>query len=418
MHRVVVPNTRCDLQKLEYECGWRRLKSWRDHTVDLTMHLRRYDRGPRCIIDLNRIRHRANRIELEENLMPKIKVATEKSVVETDATNPKKQSGSVVASVAYVHGKRDRNVPAGEVGEFVGQAESLLWVGLKDPDPDMLTQFAEGLKLGPKVLEELLSAHRRPKIIDYGSVVLVVTITVEMSDERSNERPMFGESQIVIGQGFLLTVRRGAVASYTELRARLESAPDLLARGSDFIAAELLDFLVDRYVLAASKFESIVEIAEQKLLIRGQKDSDVRKVYRQRRDLLRIHTVIAPLAEVCRRLSRVECSSIDFDARPYFGEVADRVLRVDELLSSLREALAFAFEASLMIGQGAQNDTTRRLAAWAAILAVPTAIAGIYGMNFQYMPELHARYGYPITLAMIATLCGVLYWRFRKSGWL
>jgi magnesium transporter len=350
----------------------------------------------------------------KEIFMQKTKVASEKAGVDADAVKTETQSSGVVASVAYVHGKRDRDVPVEEVGKFVGQAECLLWVGLKDPSAEMLTQFAEGLKLSPKVLEELLSTHRRPKIIDYGSVVLVVTITVEMS----NERPMFGESQVVIGQGFLLTVRRGAVASYTELRARLESAPDLLARGSDFVAAELLDFLVDRYVIAAAKFEAIVEIAEQKLLIRGQKDSDVRKVYRQRRDLLRIHTVIAPLAEVCRRLSRVECSAIDFDARPYFGEVADRILRVDELLSSLREALAFAFEASLMIGQGAQNDTTRRLAAWAAILAVPTAIAGIYGMNFQYMPELHARFGYPITLVAIATLCGVLYWRFRKSGWL
>jgi magnesium transporter len=346
--------------------------------------------------------------------MQKAKVTTDKSSVSADAATAEKQSAGIVASVAYVHGKRDRNVRVDEVGEFVGQAESLLWVGLKDPSPEMLTQFAEGLTLGPKVLEELLSPHRRPKIIDYGAVVLVVAITVEMN----NERPMFGESQIVIGKGFLLTVRRGAVASHTELRARLESAPDLLARGSDFVAAELLDFLADRYALAASKFEVIVEVAEQKLLIRGQKDSDVRKVYRQRRDLLRIHTAIAPLAEVCRRISRVECSAVDFDARPYFGEVADRILRVDELLSSLREALAFAFEASLMIGQGVQNDTTRRLAAWAAILAVPTAVAGIYGMNFQYMPELHARYGYPITLAMISAVCGVLYWRFRKSGWL
>lgn len=323
-------------------------------------------------------------------------------------------SGEVVASVAYVRGRRSHEVPVAELAKYVEQAESMLWIGLKDPQPALLAEVAGGLSIGVKALEELQAPHRRPKIIDYGNVVLVVTITVEMN----HDRPVFGESQLVIGKGFLLTVRRGAVASNTELRERLESAPELLARGADFIAAELLDFLVDRYVQAASTFESVVESAEQKLLIRGQKDSDVRKVYRQRRDLLRMHTVIAPLVEICRRLSRVECSSVDYDARPYFGEVADRVLRVDELINSLREALAFAFEASLMIGQSAQNDTTRKLAAWAAILAVPTAVAGIYGMNFEHMPELHFRYGYPTALAGIATLCSILYWRFRKTGWL
>ena len=152
----------------------------------------------------------------------------------------------------------------------------------------------------------------------------------------------------------------------------------------------------------------MVEGAEQKLLIRGAKDSDIRRLYRQRRDLLRIHTVVSPLAEICRRLARVEMTAVDEHARPYFGEVADRVLRVDELFNSLREALAFAFEASLMIGQAAQNDTTRKLASWAAILAVPTAIAGIYGMNFEFMPELKSPWGYPVTLGVIVTICSVL----------
>jgi magnesium transporter len=344
----------------------------------------------------------------------KASVAVLDGVPDTVAEAVIDPAAAVVASVAYVHGKRSHEVAIEDVCNYVEQAESLLWIGLKDPQPALLTQIAEGLSISAKTLEELLEPHRRPKVIDYGNVMLVVAVTVEMS----HERPVFGESQIVIGKGFLLTIRRGAVATHKELRERLESAPELLARGADFVAAELLDFLVDRYVLAASKFESVVEAAEQKLLIRGQKDSDVRKVYRQRRDLLRMHTVVAPLVEICRRLSRIDCSSIDSDARPYFGEVADRVLRVDELLNSLREALAFAFEASLMIGQGAQNDTTRRLAAWAAMLAVPTAIAGIYGMNFDNMPELHTHYGYPITLAVISVTCCVLYWRFRKSGWL
>jgi magnesium transporter len=323
-------------------------------------------------------------------------------------------NGEVVASVSYVKGRRAAEVPIGEIHSYVGQTERLLWVGLKNPHPDLLTRVGKELQLGPKAMEELHEPHRRPKIIDYGNAVLVVTVTVEVD----GDRPLFGETQLVIGDGFLLTIRRGSTAPYSALRERLEAAPDLLARGSDYVASELLDFLVDRYVHAVTRLEAVVENAEQKLLIRGAKDADIRRLYRQRRDLLRIHNAIAPMAEICRRLGRVEMTAIDAHARPYFSEVADRVARIDELVAALRDALAFAFEASLMIGQSQQNDTTRRLASWAAILAVPTAVAGIYGMNFKYMPELDWTYGYPITLAGIAVACGLLYWRFRKAGWL
>ena len=322
--------------------------------------------------------------------------------------------GEVIASVAYRQGRHARKVPLDEIGNYADQSESLLWIGLKSPKPELVERLVNDLALGEKAKEELMAPHRRPKIIDFGKAVLVVAITVEIEGHKA----VFGETQILIGQGFLLTIRRGAAASHSVLRQRLEDAPLLLARGSDFVAAELLDLLVDRYIVAATQLEHGVELAEQKLLIRGQKDADIRKVYKQRRDLLRIHAAISPLAEICRRLSRVEISNIDPDARPYFGEVADRVLRVDELINGLREALAFAFEASLMIGQSTQNDTTRKLAAWAAILAVPTAIAGIYGMNFEFMPELKSPWGYPATLGIIATSCSVLFWRFRKTGWL
>lgn len=320
----------------------------------------------------------------------------------------------VVASVAYVQGQRSHDVPLDEIKSYKCQNENLLWIGLRNPDPALLQRVVDDLGILPKARDEMIELHRRPKIIDFGHCVLVVAITVEVD----HGRPSFGETQIVIGRGFLITVRRGATANHSGLRERLESAPDLLRRGSDYIASELLDLLIDRYVTAAAKLEGVVEGAEQKLMIRGAKDADIRKLYRQRRDLLRIHTVISPLAEICRRLATMEMSNVDADARPYFSVVADRVLRVDELINGLREALAFAFEASLMMAQTQQNDITRRLAAWAAILAVPTAVAGLYGMNFQFMPGLTSPWGYPLTVGGIAAACGVLYWRFRKAGWL
>ncbi|KAG1187919.1 hypothetical protein G6F35_014359 [Rhizopus arrhizus] len=239
--------------------------------------------------------------------------------------------GEVVASIAYVNGRRDREVPIDEVGQHIsrynsqpqGQPPGMLWIGLRNPTPELLARVTGELGACGKNQEEMLEPHRRPKIIDYGNMVLIVTITVEVEAER----PIFGETQLLIGDGFLVTVRRGATAAHSPLRERLEASPDLLKRGSDYVASEVLDWLVDRYVAAARKIESVVEGAEQKLLIRGAKDADIRRLYRQRRDLLRIHTVVSPMAEICRRLARVEMSAVDEHARPYFGEVADRVLR-------------------------------------------------------------------------------------------
>ena len=323
--------------------------------------------------------------------------------------------GEVVACVAYLDGRRAAEVPIEGIGAYVGQAHSLLWIGLKDPRAQTLERIARGLSLDRQVCEELLAAHRRPKIVDFDSVVMVVAATVEADASRS----AFGATVLLIGKGFLLTIRRGASADYRAVRARLEALPELLARGADFVASELLDLVVDRYVQATTRFEALVEGVEQQLMLyRDLKNHDIQALYRLRRDLLRVHTAIAPLAEICRRLSRVEMAPINAAARPYFGEVADRVLRVDELINALREALAFAFEAGLMIGQMQQTETTRRLASWAAILAVPTAVAGIYGMNFEFMPELKSPYGYPAVLGGMALACGWLYWRLRKAGWL
>lgn len=302
-----------------------------------------------------------------------------------------------------------------QAGSCLGIAgDGLLWIGLNEPNPALLERLGEDMGFSRKAIEEIVSPHRRPKVVEYENLTLIVAITVEVD----NHRPSFGDTQILIGKGFLITIRRGATATHQELRDQLENSPEFLGRGSDYVASALLDLIVDRYVKALSKLEAVVETVEQHFLLRGFRESDVRRLYRQRRDLLRIHTAISPLAEICRRLSRVEMRNVDTDSRAYFGEVADRVLRANEFINSLREALAFAFEASLMIGQSQQTDTTKKLAAWAAILAVPTAVAGIYGMNFKYMPELNWVYGYPAVLGVTFTVCAVLYWKFKKSGWL
>ncbi len=331
-----------------------------------------------------------------------------------DASQNESKPSSLMASVEYVHGKKRESIPLDKLAGYKKDSSRLLWVGLKDPTNKELKQVCRDLGILDEAAEELMLTHRKPKMVDYGDSIHLVAVTIT----KESKKLIFGEMQMIFGVGFVLTVRRGGAMSNTSLRDRLENCPELIARGSDFVVAEILDVYADSLSGLASRLEVEVNQVEQKMMLRGFKETDIRKLYKQRRDLLRIHTCMAPMIEICRKLAIVNSSIIEKDSRSYFSIVSDRIARIDEQINSLREALAFAFEASLMIGQSHQTDITKKLAAWAAMLAVPTAIAGIYGMNFEFMPELKWEWGYPLVLAVMFGICGTLYWRFKKAGWL
>lgn len=324
------------------------------------------------------------------------------------------QPASLMASVEYVHGKKRETIPLNKLAGYKKDSSRLLWVGLKDPTNKELKQVCRDLGIVDEAAQELMLTHRKPKMVDYGDYLHLVAVTIT----KESKKIVFGEMQMIFGLGFVLTVRRGGAMSNSSLRDRLENCPELIARGSDFVVAEILDVYADSLSAMASRLEVEVNQVEQKMMLRGFKETDIRKLYKQRRDLLRIHTCMAPMIEICRKLALVRSAIIEKDSRSYFSIVSDRIARIDEQINSLREALAFAFETSLMIGQSHQTDITKKLAAWAAILAVPTAIAGIYGMNFENMPELKWDWGYPLVLAVMFGICGSLYWRFKKAGWL
>jgi magnesium transporter len=213
-------------------------------------------------------------------------------------------------------------------------------------------------------------------------------------------------------------VRHGASTSYAAVRERCESCPTVLSRGEHYILYAILDFIVDNYMPVVETIHDEVEAIEDRVFESSLNKSDVQRLYMLRRDLLRLRNAAAPLVNVCRRLEHAEVAAIEPAMQPLFRDVTDHVRRVQEEIDMLREVLAFAFEASLMSGQTEQTSITRRLAAWAAILAVPTAIAGIYGMNFEHMPELKWSYGYFLVIGVIATICVTLYLRLRHNGWL
>ncbi len=202
------------------------------------------------------------------------------------------------------------------------------------------------------------------------------------------------------------------------MRERCESCPITLSNGEDYILYAILDFIVDNYMPVIETIQAEVDQIEDGVLRRSLHHSEFERLYKLRRDLLKLRRAVGPLVEVCKRLEHTDVLQIDSAMKPLFRDVLDHVKRAQEDIDSLREVLAFAFEASLMSGQSQQNEITRRLAAWAAILAVPTAVAGIYGMNFEHMPELKWQYGYYIVVGSIVAACSILYWRFRKYGWL
>ena len=234
-----------------------------------------------------------------------------------------------------------------------------------------------------------------PKVEVYGDSLFLALRTAELQ----GGEVAFGETHIFVREDYLITVRHGASRSYSVVREHTEACPKLLSHGVDYVLHALLDFVVDNYQPVIDELQAEVDAIEERLMARhGLDGSDITRIYDLRRQLVRLRRVAAPMAEVCSRLRHLEVPFLDKEVRPYFKDVLDHVQRVNESIDGLREVLSFAFEAALLLQASRQGDVSRKIAAWAAILAVPTAIAGIYGMNFEFMPELTWRYGYFLTL--------------------
>ncbi|SFL71465.1 magnesium and cobalt transport protein CorA [Methylorubrum salsuginis] len=317
-------------------------------------------------------------------------------------------------AAAYADGKRVADVGIGQAGDWADKDGHLVWIGLYEPSAELLSEIKDQFGLHPLAIEDARNAHQRPKLERYGDCLFVVARTAQLVQGRI----ALGETQVFVGRGFVVTVRHGASVSYAPAREKAEACPKLLAHGEDFILHTVLDFIVDNYAPVMESVLAEVEAIEDRILKRELMAAEVERLYQLRRDLLRLRSAVVPLVEVCRKLEHGDLVAVDDEMQPLFRDVSDHLRGVQDEIDAMREVLAFAFEASLQLGQAQQTVITRRLAAWAAILAVPTAIAGIYGMYFEHMPELKWRYGYFMVLGIIFSACAILYWRFRKSGWL
>ncbi len=320
---------------------------------------------------------------------------------------------SVVASYVYKDGKRVRTAPLTDQGLALGEGE-YLWIGLHEPSDEEFDVLVRRFHLHPLAVEDALTAHQIPKLEVYGSELFIVARTAQAKGDRI----LYGETHVFVGPNYVITIRHGSARAHTQLRAQLEASPHQLKHGPDFILHGVLDFIVDGYIPIIDAVEDKVLEMEQVALDSFLARDDITRLFQLRRELVKFSRVLGPMEEVCVKLQSLDLPCIDREVRPYFRDVADHVRRVASRAAALRDILASVFEVSNLLEQQRQGVITRKLAAWAAILATPTAVAGIYGMNFEHMPELRWTYGYPAVLALIVAICIGLYITFKRTRWL
>jgi len=320
----------------------------------------------------------------------------------------------VVDCAVYADGRRVATLAVEDISEALKVPDQWVWVGLHEPDEALLRQIQQEFALHDLAVEDALSAHQRPKLEEYGQCLFVVMRTAQMQDERI----ALGETHIFVGTRYVVSVRHGSSISYADVRKRCESTPHLLRKGPGFVLYALMDFIVDHFFPIVTVLEERLDQLEEEIFGGEPTRAAIESIYDLKRDLLLLKRAVSPLIDICSRLTRIDSPIIPEDGRPYFRDVYDHVIRINETVDTLRELVTSALEAKLSLISVGQNEVTKKLAAWAAILAVPTMIAGIYGMNFEFMPELHWQYGYLLVMTGMGTMCGFLYWRFKHAGWL
>lgn len=289
------------------------------------------------------------------------------------------------------------------------------WIGLATPTPEEIDLVKRQFCLHPLAVEDALAPEQLPKIEVYSAHLFIIARTAAMIE---GEKIEYGQTALFIGPDFVVTVRLGSSRAHIGVRSRLETDAERLREGPDFVAHAILDFVVDGYLPILDRLETSAQVLEEGAIDCFPEPSTIRRIFRMRRQLRRFDRNIGPMEEVCERLSTTDLPHIDPNTRIWFRDVADHVRRALARMRGLDQTLASVIETAGLLEQHRQGEMTRQLAAWAAILAVPTAIAGIYGMNFEFMPELRWHYGYFTVLGAIVTICVGLWWQFRRIGWL
>ena len=320
----------------------------------------------------------------------------------------------IVNCVAYDRGQKLSDIPLTDVRSHLARRDCFVWVALKDPEPDELALLQEEFALHELAIEDAQKGHQRPKIEEYGSSLFIVLKLVEYIDGELQT----GEVSIVVGPQYIVSVRRDAQHGFADVRRRCEQEPELLQHGPAYVLYALMDNVVDRYFPVMGALTAEIEEVEERIFSGQTTRTQIETLYSLKRKLMLLSHVTQPLLEVTGKLHGGRVPPICAGLHDYFRDVYDHLLRLGQSLDNMRDMVTTAISVNLSLITLQENEVTKQLAAYAALVAVPTLIAGVYGMNFADMPELKWQYGYPATLAAMAVIDLYLVYRFRKAKWM
>jgi magnesium transporter len=327
----------------------------------------------------------------------------------------------VVDCAVYVDGQRQAPVAPEEALAAAVAQGGFVWLGLYEPTEEELTSISARYGLHPLAVEDAVYAHQRPKLEHYDEALFMVLKTATYVEHEeltaTSEVVETGEVMVFLGSNYVITVRHGEHSGLTDLRARLEEQHELLCLGPSAVLYAVADLVVDTFVEVASAVTEDVDELEASVFS-PQRTDDIGRLYQLKRELMALRKAVTPLEVPLQRLAERDIDVVPESMRSYFRDVQDHAIRVRDQVGGLDELLSSILQASLARTTLADNEDMRKISAWAGIIAVPTAIAGIYGMNFRFMPELDWRYGYPVVLLVIVVACVLLHRGFKRNGWL
>jgi magnesium transporter len=320
----------------------------------------------------------------------------------------------LINCVAYEDGRKLADIRKEDIHVYLGRPGCFVWVALKEATAQELAEMQKQFGLHELAVEDASHGHQRPKLEEYGDALYAVVHTVEAQGGEL----LVGEVNIFVGKNYVLSIRNRSHEGFSDVRARCEREPHLLALGSGFVLYALMDTVVDRYFPVLEYLEDELETVERRIFSGGSARENVEGLYQLKQKLMTLRHAAGPLQETASKLHGGRVPEVCIGTQDYFRDVYDHLIRINQSIDSLREMVTTAISVILSLITLGESEVTKRLAAYAALVAVPTMIAGVYGMNFEYMPELGWPLGYPFALLLMAVMSALLFVVFKRRGWL
>ncbi len=320
----------------------------------------------------------------------------------------------IVNCVAYRAGKSLGDIPVDNISEILKEPETFVWLGMHEPDQPLLRKVQEEFSLHDLAIEDAQNAHQRPKLEAYADSLFIVVETAQLV----NDEVRFGETHLFVGKNFIVTIRHGSSVSYASVRQKCETAPQRLGLGPGYALYSVIDFVVDNYQPVAERLQARFQELEQEIFEKSFDRESIGRLYKLKGELIKLRDAVGPVNDISSQLIRFHEDIVRKELRPYFRDIEDHVTRIIKGTDTIREMLTTAIQVNLALVTVGQNEVVKRLAGWGAILAIPTVVFSMYGMNFKFMPELGGRFAYPLVVGTTALACTLLYRRLVRAGWI